>query len=117
MAENHPMLPCLLDPSFGIPTDVTFQIMGLEDLDNQSGQEKEVMLGEVHGHKIILGLFSPVFKRGFFGPAKESKDVIPVRQTTLEAFKLLVDYIYSKDINLKSLTLLELYDVVNLAEK
>ena len=52
MAGNHPMLPCLLDPSFGIPTDVTFQIMGLEDLDNQNGQEKEVMLGEVHGHKI-----------------------------------------------------------------
>ena len=101
------------EPSEGIPTDVTFQIMGHTDADHEGA---DVLLGEVTGHKLLLAMFSPVFKRGFFGPAKEGKDVIPVRETTLEAFKLLVDYIYNRDIDWE-LSVAELYDVVNLAEK
>ena len=79
MPENHPNHSCLLDPDFGIPTDVTFQIMELEDIEN----ENEVVVGDVNGHKLILGLYSSVFRRQFYGPAKEVEDIIPIRQTTL----------------------------------
>eukprot|EP00092_Neocalanus_flemingeri_P003229 GFUD01003456.1.p1 GENE.GFUD01003456.1~~GFUD01003456.1.p1 ORF type:complete len:309 (+),score=68.17 GFUD01003456.1:41-967(+) len=107
----------LLDPSCGIPTDVTFQIMGFKTPDLETGQDKEILLGEVKGHKLILGMVSTVYKAGFYGPAKETKDIVPVRQTTLEAFKKMVDYIYSKEIDWSGQTVLEMYDVVNLAER
>ena len=113
MPENHPNHTCLLDPDFGIPTDVTFQIIEFEDIEN----ENEIVVGEVKGHKLILGLYSSVFRRQFYGPAKETEDIIPIKQTTLEAFNLMFDYIYSKKIVLSGLSVLKLYDVVNLAEK
>merc|ERR1711892_793356 len=91
--------------------------MGFKATETDLGQDKETMLGEMHGHKLILGLFSPVFRKCFYGAAKETKDVITAKQTTLEAFKLLIDFIYSKDIAWTTLSVLELYDVVNLAEK
>ena len=114
---KHPMHTSLLDSSFGIPTDVTFIIMGYKNLQLDNYQEKEVKLGEVKGHKLILGLFSTVFKSEFFGPAKDTKDTIPVRETSLEAFKKMFDFIYSKETDWSTLTVLELYDIVNLAEK
>ena len=45
-------------------------------------REDESVQGDIKGHKVILGMFSPVFKGEFFGPAKEIKDIIPVRHTT-----------------------------------
>ena len=51
-------------------------------------QDKEIKLGEVSGHKVNLALLSPVLKRGFFVPAADKKDVIPVRETTLECFNI-----------------------------
>jgi len=104
-------LSVLQDPSCGIPGDVTFHIRdGSEDKDG-------AIPSEVKGHKVILGAFSPVFKSMFFGPLKESRDVIPIEQTTLEAFKILVDYIYQKDIDWRKMSVLEMYDIVNLAER
>ena len=114
---KHPMHISLLDSSFGIPTDVTFMIMGYKNLQLDNSQEKEVKLGEVKGHKLILGLFSTVFKSKVFGPAKDTKNTIPVRETSLEAFKKMFDFIYSKETDWSTLTVLELYDIVNLAEK
>jgi len=111
------MITSLRDPSFGIPTDVTFQVMGLSSPVFSVTPVEEVLLGEVVGHKLILGMASPVFKGEFFGPAKETKDVIPVRETTVEAFERMLDYIYNKNIDWSGVSLLELYDVVNLAEK
>ena len=46
-----------------------------------------------------MGLFSSVFKGEFFGPAKETKDVIPVRQTTGKSFEMMVDFMYNKIID------------------
>ena len=116
-SEKHHMLSLMLEPSFGIPTDVTFKIMGFKHPEFENSQENEVLLGEVTGHRVILALLSPVFRRGFFGPATDSEDTVPVRQTTLEAFKLMIEYVYNKDIDWSRLPVLELYDVVNLAEK
>eukprot|EP00092_Neocalanus_flemingeri_P043921 GFUD01048561.1.p1 GENE.GFUD01048561.1~~GFUD01048561.1.p1 ORF type:complete len:298 (-),score=78.68 GFUD01048561.1:240-1133(-) len=106
-----PELSFLQDPSYGVPSDVTFQII-------KNGEEhKDEMLGEVTGHKVVLAAYSTVFRDQFFGPLRETKDVIPVEQTTLEAFKKLVDYIYSKDIVWDGVTVKEMYEVVDLAEK
>jgi len=107
--------PKLLDPTFGIPFDVTFQIMASGE--HNSRESKEVVLGEVKGHKLILGLISPVFKNQFFGNAKDKEESIPVRQTTKEAFERMITYIYSKPVDWSGMTVIELYDVVNLAEK
>eukprot|EP00092_Neocalanus_flemingeri_P027522 GFUD01029857.1.p1 GENE.GFUD01029857.1~~GFUD01029857.1.p1 ORF type:complete len:299 (+),score=59.71 GFUD01029857.1:202-1098(+) len=108
-----PQLSLLRDPSFGIPSDITFQIIG------NTGEvaEGNVVLGEVKGHKIILGLFSSAFKNQFFGSQKETRDVIPVKDTTVAAFEKLFDYIYRKDINWGGMTVLEIYEVVHLADK
>ena len=73
------------DPAEGIPTDVTFHIIGHGDTeDTYNDAEKEVLLGEVFGHKLIMAMFSPVFKRGFFGAARENKDIIEVRKQLLK---------------------------------
>eukprot|EP00092_Neocalanus_flemingeri_P069048 GFUD01084520.1.p1 GENE.GFUD01084520.1~~GFUD01084520.1.p1 ORF type:complete len:287 (-),score=61.22 GFUD01084520.1:43-903(-) len=92
-----------LDPSFGLPTDVTFQIVS-------SGKE-------VKAHKYVLALTSPVFKKQFFGDAKETKDVIPVKETTEEAFETMIDFTYGKEIDWKEMTIEDLFNVANMAEK
>jgi len=104
-------LSVLQEPSYGIPGDVTFHIQdGMVDKEN-------AIPSEVKGHKAILGAFSPVFKSMFFGPMKETRDIIPIEQTTLKAFEIFIDYIYQKDIDWSKMTVLELYDIVNLAER
>ena len=39
---------------------------------------------------MILSTFSTVFNAMFYGPIRETKDVIPVEGTTVEAFKRLL---------------------------
>jgi len=104
-------LSLLQDPSYGVPFDVTFQIMRINE-----DEDKEV-LGEVKGHKVVLAAFSEVFRDQFFGSLKETKDVIPVEETTLESFEKLIAFIYNKDIDWGALSVLEMYDVVNLVYK
>jgi len=110
--ETISMLSSLREPTFGIPTDVTFHIMG-----RVAANQAEVLLGGVVGHKVILGMASPVFKEELFGLLKEKDNVILVRETTVKAFNIMLDYIYNKNIDWSEVDLLELYDVVNLAEK
>jgi len=108
---EFPSVSEMLEPAFGIPTDVTFQIMENIGL----GVESEVVVREINGHKMILALCSKVFRRQFFGKAKDSEEVIPIRQTT--AFEIMIDYIYKKEDDLYFCTIDELFDAVNLAEK
>ena len=49
--------------------------------------------------------------------AKETSDIVPVRQTSLESFETMFDYIYNKTIEWGNVSVLEMYYVVNLAEK
>jgi len=111
--SKYSELSLLLDPSCGIMSDVTFKIV--RSINKERAEDSEV-LGEIKGHKVILAAFSPVFKSMFFGPLKETKDVIHVEQTTLEAFEKMIEYIYQSDIDWSALSLLELYDIINLAE-
>ena len=98
--------------------NLTFEKMGFTNMNGYNvSQDKAIKLGDVSGHKVILALLSTVFKRGFFGTAAGKKEVIPVRETTLEGFKIMIDYIYNKCIDWSKFTVLELYYIVNLAEK
>eukprot|EP00092_Neocalanus_flemingeri_P018750 GFUD01020307.1.p1 GENE.GFUD01020307.1~~GFUD01020307.1.p1 ORF type:complete len:289 (-),score=86.45 GFUD01020307.1:25-765(-) len=65
---------------------------------------------------MVLSVASPVFQAEFFGPAKEKSEVILVQDTTKEAFKMMMDHIYLKDVNL-DVSFPTMYQVVNLAEK
>ena len=94
-----------------IPFDITFIIV--ESVDET---------GEKHGkdikaHKVILANLSPVFKTMFYGPMKETNAAIPIGQTTLEAFQKMMEFIYCVDIECKDMTVLQLFDIVNLAER
>ena len=70
----------LLDPSYGIPPDIHFEI---EDLEGTS-------LGILGGHKNILALRSPVFKAMLYGPMKETGDQIRIKDSSMLAFETML---------------------------
>ena len=96
----------LLDPSFGIPPDVTFTIL--------EGQGPRV-LGELHAHKIILGLKSKIFKKMFFTPGE--KQETDVKETSMEAFQKMLDHFYGKKQSWTMVSLVEVFQVAFLAVK
>eukprot|EP00092_Neocalanus_flemingeri_P053313 GFUD01062612.1.p1 GENE.GFUD01062612.1~~GFUD01062612.1.p1 ORF type:complete len:112 (-),score=21.25 GFUD01062612.1:3-338(-) len=59
----------VLDATFGIPTDVAFNIM--EEDDNEDNRQDYIP-----AHKYFLAMVSPVFKTMFFGLAKETREVV-----------------------------------------
>ena len=77
--SKYSELSLLLDPSCGISSDVTFKIVRSTNKDRAEDSE---VLEEINGHKVILAAFSTVFKSMFFGPLKETKDIVHVEQTT-----------------------------------
>jgi len=77
-----------LDPSTSLTTDVRFLFKG------ESGIVKELK-----AHKLILGAASDVFEREFFGPLKKDED-INIEDVSDEVFRVMIDYIYSKKIEL-----------------
>jgi len=91
-----------------IPYDITFKFVG---------NEKNQIEKEIKAHKLFLASQSSVFTKMFYGAVKETKDFIQVEQTSTEAFEKLLDYFYSVDIDCKDVSVSELFDIVNLAEK
>ena len=75
--------------------------------------------GEVSGHKFLLALASPVFRRGFYGTDfKEKKtESIEMKGTTLKAFKAFICVIYRQPFDLKNMSVTETFDLMNLAER
>jgi len=92
----------VLNPSL-IPTDVTFVI--------------EHCGSEVKAHKFILAMSSPVFLNQFFGPLKETREIIPVKETAKEPFARMVDFLYGKEVDWKAMSVEEMFDIANMAEK
>ena len=74
-----------LAPDSELPPDVNFLV---KDGENE-GQSQTV-----RAHKFLLAGVSPVFRRMFFGPMKEVGDVVELKDTTLEAFDTMLNYIY-----------------------
>ena len=69
-----------------LPPDVFFQVKDEEG----GGQSKTI-----GAHRFILAGVSPVFRGMFFGLMKETGEVVKVKETTIEAFEAMVNYIYN----------------------
>ena len=72
-----------------LPPDVLFLVTTNDDRNVDD-------FGETVGaHKFLLAGVSPVFRRMFFGPMKETGEKIKVEETTLEAFNAMISFIYA----------------------
>ena len=91
-----------------LPPDVTFRVI-----------ESEAVVGELRAHKYFLASVSTVFRKQFFGKLAEKKDVIDTKETTYDAFKFLLNYIYNgvSDVNEGGRGLEEIFEIINLSEK
>ncbi|XP_011308140.1 uncharacterized protein [Fopius arisanus] len=67
------------------------------------GQEPQQQILE--GHKLFLAMSSPVFEAMFYGSMAEKTDPIPIRDVQPEAFKTLLEYIYTDKVDLGSFEL------------
>ncbi|XP_077272362.1 BTB/POZ domain-containing protein 1 isoform X2 [Temnothorax americanus] len=67
------------------------------------GQEPQQQT--LKGHKLFLAMSSPVFEAMFFGGMAEKNDPIPIRDVQPEAFKALLEYIYTDKVELGSFEL------------
>ena len=71
------------------PPDVLFQIKA------EDGNDAEGSTTTIGAHKFPLAGVSSVFGGMFFGPTKETMEVIEVKDTTHKAFKAMISFIYS----------------------
>ena len=86
-----------LKPGSEQPPDVSFSITDKDEralskeLSGVTLTQKPVVLA----HKFLLAGASPVFRRQFLGSLKDNSDVVLIKETTLEAFKTMIDYLYN----------------------
>ena len=80
-------LRVFLSPDSDLPPDVFFLIQGIEE--ESGGCSKTI-----GAHRFVLAAVSPVFRKMFFGPMKETAEVIEVKETTPEAFDCMIKFIY-----------------------
>merc|ERR1711962_316248 len=103
-----------------LPPDVTFNIIERVTF-TATGIQEEQKTSQTVAHKFLLAGCSPVFRKQFFGALKETGDIVEIKETTAEAFNLMISYIYKapgSKISLKHITSpVCLYDILNLAEK
>ena len=88
-------------------------------METEAEDEKSTM---IRAHKLLLAGTSPVFKANFFGPMKMTGEVMVVRETTIEAFTTLIDFIYwppgKAEFSLKDITCFEeLCNIVEISER
>ena len=116
MANESPnfdwsVLSTLLSSSSPIPGDIKFKVMDKEDK----------VVASLDAHKIILALHSDHFKNAFFGSGtmfKESEEnIVVIKETTKEAFEDYVGFNYEKRVEFEKKNLMELYELLNLAER
>ena len=107
-----------LSPDSDLPRDVFFLVKG-----------EDSRWSKIGAHRVLLAGISNVFRRMFFGPMKETKEEMEVKETSPEAFRAMINYIYAPhtdDVVLNVTcpkTLFELfaladrYDILNLKTK
>ena len=100
----------VLEPTFGIPSDIAFNVI------DEEKDDLDVCEDHIPAHKYYLAVVSPVFKAMFFGLTRETRDVVPIRGTSRNAFSLMIHFIYEKEICWKEKSITLLLEVVNLAE-
>ena len=83
-AETH--WQNFFSPGSELPPDVFFHV---ED-EESKGQSRTI-----GAHRFILAAVSPVFRGMFLGSIRETGEVVEVKETTVEAFDTMVNYIYN----------------------
>jgi len=81
-------------------------------VDHNTGEKSEVP-----AHKFVLAQGSSVFLAQFYGTMKEEKDIIPVQDASVEAFKIFLDTLYNKEISLAGLDFELLAELFYMAKK
>jgi len=96
-----------LAPDSELPPDVTFKV------------EEEDGGGEVVAHRLLLAGGSRVFRALFFGPMKEQSKVVVIKDTTVEALTIMINFIYQiPDFSLKDIVSCEtLFEVFNISKR
>ena len=61
-------------------------------LPGERTKEEEKRIG---AHRFLLDGTSPVFRSMFFGPMRETGEMVEVKETTSEAFDLMIKHIYT----------------------
>ena len=103
-----------LSPNSDLPPDVSILVADGED--SSKGSKT------IRAHKYFLGAVSPVFRKQFFGPMKDEREVIEVKKTSAEAFQTMVDFIY-RQAGQNTFTLngiqcpQKLFEILELAER
>ena len=124
----HPRSPCQDSAMTSNLVDYNFQVQDLLtsdppaiafDVTYKVLDPEGKLEGEVSGHKFLLALASPVFRRGFYGADfKEKKtENIEMKGTTLKAFKAMISAMYRRPLDLDTMTVTETFELMNLAER
>ena len=103
-----------------LPPDVLFHVSEEKEKEGWEGEEPEEKGGDVGAHRLLLAGASPVFRRQFFGSLRETAEVVTIRGTTVEAFRTLINYIYTPlgQFSLDHIGCPSgLFHIVNVAEK
>ena len=82
---GHVQWDKFLAPDSKCPPDVFFICKG------EDGQ-----IVKIGAHRLLLAGVSEVFANTFFGPMKNSEEDVEVKDTSPEAFQLLINFIYSQ---------------------
>ena len=114
-----------LKEDWGLPTDIVFNVIEKDEEkkeDSEAESEDKDKTAQIKVHKFILAGVSPVFRKEFFGPLKTCGDIVDIKETTIEAFTTLINYIYmpssSEEFSLKDISCPQtLCQVLNLAER
>ena len=104
-------LSTLLSTASSIPGDVKFNVVDQEDK----------VVASFEAHKIIIALHSDHFKNIFFGSGtlfeENVENVVVIKDTTREAFEDFLGFNYEKKVEFEQKNLIELYEILNLAER
>jgi len=75
------------------------------------------VMSELLAHKLVLALGCDVFMAQFYGPHMELRDTIPVEDSSVDAFKILVELLYNKKVAFENLGIELLAELFYLADK
>ena len=103
------ILSTLFDTTSPIPGDIEFKVV----------DEQDEVVDTLPAHKVILAVHSNYFRAAFFGTGTLFKQdgTVLIKETTKEAFRDLLGFIYEKEIDFGRKTLRELFELLNLAQR
>ena len=104
-----------LAPDSDIRPDVIFRVEG-------ASEEGQKHVKNIPAHRMFLAGVSPVFMGMFFGPLKETREIVDVKEISPEAFDNMIKFIYnSREGNMFNLEEIncpqKLFEILAVADK